>query len=80
MLLTGYQTPASIRRTAFGSITTWLKNRKIRGAADIARTAVETAEVQHTALLGEKLAAMMVVRLAEVVPALNEEIAELDGP
>ncbi|WP_406279025.1 IS110 family transposase [Streptomyces sp. NBC_00191] len=79
LLLTGYQTPAAIRRAGVRRITTWLKNRKVRGAAEIARAAVEAAEAQHTALLGEKLAAMMVARLAKGVLALNEEIAELDA-
>ncbi|MFG2366236.1 transposase [Streptomyces mirabilis] len=79
LLLTGYQTPAAIRRAGVRRNTTWLKNRKVRGAAEIARAAVEAAEAQHTALLGEKLAAMMVARLAKGVLALNEEIAELDA-
>jgi transposase len=79
MLLTGYQTPAAIRRAGLKRIETWLKNRKVRGAAALARTAVQAAEAQHTTLPGEKLAAAMVVRLAKGVIALDEEIAELDA-
>lgn len=79
LLLTGYQTPAAIRRTGVKRIETWLKNRKVRGAAALAKTAVEAADAQHTALPGEKLAAAMVVRLAKGVMALDEEIAELDA-
>lgn len=79
MLLTGYQTPAAIRRAGAKRIETWLRNRKVRGAATLARTAVEAAEAQHTALLGEKLAASIVVRLAKGVMALDEEIAEVDA-
>lgn len=79
MLLTGYQTPAAIRRTGAKRIETWLKNRKVKGAAALARTAVEAAQAQHTALPGEQLAAAMVVRLAKGVMALDEEIAELDA-
>ncbi|GAB2622736.1 IS110 family transposase [Streptomyces capparidis] len=79
MLLTGYQTPAVIRRAGAKRIETWLKNRKIRGAAALAKTAVEAAEAQHTALPGERLAAAMVIRLAKGVMALDEEIAELDA-
>lgn len=30
MLLTGYQTPAAIRRSEVRRIGTWLKNRKVR--------------------------------------------------
>ncbi|MFF4484660.1 IS110 family transposase [Streptomyces sp. NPDC001520] len=79
MLLTGYQTPAAIRRAGAKRIETWLKNRKVRGAAALAKTAVEAAQAQHTALPGEKPAAAMVARLAKGVMALNEEIAELDA-
>ncbi|KOG89295.1 IS110 family RNA-guided transposase [Streptomyces varsoviensis] len=79
MLLTGYQTPAAIRRAGVKRIETWLKNRKVRGAAALAKTAVEAAQAQQTALPGEKLAAAMVVRLAKGVMALDEEIAELDA-
>ncbi|MGW5214324.1 IS110 family transposase [Streptomyces sp. NPDC004051] len=78
MLLTGYQTPAAIRRAGAKRIETWLRNRKVRGAAALARTAVEAAEAQHTALPGEKPAAAMVLRLAKGVMALDEEIAEVE--
>lgn len=78
-LLTGYQAPAAIRRTGARRLETWLKNRKVRGAASIAQAAVEAAQAQHTALPGEKLAAAMVARLAKGVLALSGEIAELDA-
>jgi transposase len=76
-LLTGYQTRAAIRRAGAKRIETWLRNRKVRGAAALARTAVEAAEAQHTALPGEKLAASIVVRPAKGVMAFDEEIAEV---
>ncbi|MFE6366077.1 IS110 family transposase [Streptomyces sp. NPDC057806] len=79
LLLTGYQTPAAIRRAGVKRIETWMKNRKVRGAATLAKTAVDAAQAQHTALPGEKLAAAMVARLAKGVMALDEEIAELDA-
>ncbi|SPE99417.1 Transposase [Streptomyces sp. MA5143a] len=79
LLLTGYQTPAAIRRSGARRIETWLKNRKAHGAAALAKAAVDAAESQHTALPGEKLAATMLVRLAKGVKALDEEIAELDA-
>ncbi len=41
VLLTGYQTPAAIRRSGAKRIETWLRNRKVRSAAVLARTAVE---------------------------------------
>lgn len=79
MALTGYQTPAAIRRAGAERSETWPKNRKVRGATALAKTAVEAAHAQQTALPGEKLATVMVVRLARGVIALDEEIAELDA-
>ncbi|WP_406724030.1 IS110 family transposase [Streptomyces sp. GD-15H] len=79
MLLSGYQTPAAIRRSGVKRIETWLKNRKVHGAATLAKTALDAAQAQHTALPGEKLAAAMAARLTKGVMALDEEIAELDA-
>ena len=79
ILLTGYQTPAAIRRAGAKRIGTWLRNRKVRSAAALAKAALEAAQAQHTALPGEALAAGMVVRLAKAVMALDKEIAELDA-
>ncbi|MEV6054148.1 IS110 family transposase [Streptomyces sp. NPDC052107] len=78
ILLTGYQTPAAIRRSGAKRIETWLRGRKVRGAAALARTAVAAAEAQYTALPGAKRAAAMVLRLATGVMALDEEIAEVE--
>lgn len=78
LLLTGYQAPAAIRRAGTSRIAAWLKNRKVRNSAALARTVVEAAEAQFTALPGEKLAATMVARLAKGVMTLDEEITELE--
>jgi transposase len=78
ILLTGYQTPAALRRTGKSRLATWLKNRKVRGADNVAATAIAAAEAQHTAVPGEKLAAAMVTKLAREVMALDGEIAETD--
>ncbi|WP_329449377.1 IS110 family transposase (plasmid) [Streptomyces sp. NBC_01426] len=77
-LLTGYQTPAAIRRLGTKRLETWLRNRKILRADQLAETAVEAAERQHTSLPGEKLTAQMVHTLANEVMALNQQVAELD--
>jgi transposase len=79
VLLTQYQTPAALRRTGKSRLATWLKNRKVRNSAVVAATAVEAAEAQHTLVPGEKLAAMVVAKLAREVMALDEEIAETDA-
>ncbi|MFE6462502.1 IS110 family transposase [Streptomyces cinereoruber] len=79
ILLTGYQTPAGLRRTGTSRLATWLKNRKVRGAQAIADTAVTAAHAQHTAVAGESTAAAVVHTLAKAVLTLDEEIADIDG-
>lgn len=77
-LLSGYQTPAAIRRAGIKRLTTWLRNRKVRGAQALAEKSVEAAERQHTAVAGEKVMARMVHTLAGEVMTLNEKIAATD--
>jgi transposase len=77
-LLTGYQTPAAIRRAGIARLTKWLANRKVRGAKALAEAAVEAAERQYTCVPGEKIIAKLVHTLAEEVMILNERIAEID--
>jgi transposase len=78
VLLTGYQTPAALRRTGKTRLKTWLRNRRVLRADQLAETALEAAERQHTSLPGEKLTAQMVHTLAAEVMALNQQIAEID--
>ncbi|WP_436775887.1 IS110 family transposase [Yinghuangia sp. YIM S09857] len=78
VLLTGYQTPAAIRRAGRRRLATWLGNRKVRSAEDLAAVALAAAERQHTAVPGEKIAAQVVHTLAKEVMGLNEQIAEID--
>ncbi|RSN01266.1 IS110 family transposase [Streptomyces sp. WAC 01325] len=77
-LLTGYQTPASLRRIGKKRLEAWLRNRKVLRADRLAETALEAAGRQHTHLPGEKLTAQMVHTLAREVIALNQQVAELD--
>ncbi|MFI5770293.1 IS110 family transposase [Streptomyces sp. NPDC051658] len=77
-LLTGYQTPAAIRRLGVKRLETWLRNRKVLRANRLAEAAVLAAERQHTSLPGEKLTAQLVHTLAKEVMALNQQVAELD--
>ncbi|MCX4430284.1 IS110 family transposase [Streptomyces mirabilis] len=78
VLLTGYQTPAALRRIGARRLTTWLRNRKVRGAQALAEAAVEAADRQHTALPGEKITAQMVHSLAKEAMSLHEQVAEID--
>ncbi|KND37327.1 IS110 family RNA-guided transposase [Streptomyces acidiscabies] len=77
-LLTGYQTPAALRRTGRRRLETWLRNRKVRSPEALAEAAVEAAERQHTAVPGEKITAQVILVLAKEVMGLNEQIAEID--
>lgn len=79
VLLTGYQTPAAIRRAGVADIQAWLRDHKARNATVLARTAVEAARAQNTAVPGERLGAAMVARLAGEVISLDEQIAEINA-
>lgn len=78
ILLTGYQTPAALRRLGSKRLETWLRNRSVRNADHLAETAVKAAERQHTSLPGEKLTSQMVHTLAKEVMAFNRQVAQLD--
>ncbi|MET8957416.1 IS110 family transposase [Streptomyces sp. NPDC004533] len=78
MLLTGYQTPAAIRRAGKRRLTTWLRNRSVYRPDTLAAAALEAAERQHTAVTGEKAIAKMVHTLAEEVMALHKKITETE--
>jgi transposase len=82
ILLTGYQTPAALRRIGRARLATWLKNHGVRvgnHARGAAEAAVTAAEAQFTAVPGEKTAAKMVHTLAREVMALDQEIAEIEA-
>ncbi|MBB4787411.1 transposase [Streptomyces rapamycinicus] len=82
ILLTGYRTPAALRRIGRARLTVRLKNhgvRTLRTAKSAADTAVTAAEAQSTVVPGEKTAARMVHTLAREVMALDEEISELNA-
>ncbi|MGW4460299.1 IS110 family transposase [Streptomyces albidoflavus] len=78
VLLSGYQTPAAVRRTGRRRLATWLRNRKVRSPDELAGKAVQAAEGQHTAVPGEDITAHVVHSLAGEVITLNEKIAETD--
>jgi transposase len=78
ILLTGYQTPASIRRRGRARLTAWLAGRSVRGADAVAATALEAAQAQQTALPGEEIAAQIVADLAAQILALDERLKRID--
>ncbi|HZD68531.1 MAG TPA: IS110 family transposase [Actinomycetes bacterium] len=78
VLLTGYQTPAALRRLGRTRLEAWLRHRKVRGAAQLAQAAAEAAERQHTSLPGEALTAQLIQTLAGEVMAFNEQIRDVE--
>ncbi|WP_329375699.1 IS110 family transposase [Streptomyces sp. NBC_01351] len=78
ILLSGYQTPAALRRTGRKRLETWLRNRKVRSPEALAAVAMEAAGRQHTAVPGEKIIAQVIHTLAKEVMDLNEQIIEID--
>lgn len=59
-LLSGYQTPSALRRLGARRLEAWLRNRKVRKAAQLAAAAMSAAERQHTVLPAEALTAQLV--------------------
>jgi hypothetical protein len=78
VLLTGYQTPAAIRRIGKSRLQAWLVKRKVRSAEHIATEAVAAAAAQHTVVPGQDVAATIVADLAAQLLALDERLKELD--
>ena len=78
VLLTGFQTPTALRRVGQTRLETWLRNRTVRGAADLAAKAVAAAQRQHTTLPAEGLTAQLIATVAGEVMALNEQIKDID--
>ncbi|MEV8329085.1 IS110 family transposase [Kitasatospora sp. NPDC056731] len=78
VLLTGYQTPAALRRRGRARLTAWLANRGVRGADAVAATALEAAAAQHTLLPGEDVAAAIVADLATQILALDDRLKRID--
>lgn len=78
VLLTGYQTPAALRRTGQTRLARWLAKRGVRFAEQVADTALQAARAQHTTLPGEAVAAEIVADLATQLLALDERIGRID--
>lgn len=77
VLLTGYQTPAAIRRAGTSRLRSWLVKRKVRSADQVAAAAVDAANAQHTVVPGQDVAATIVADLATQLLLLDERIKEI---
>jgi transposase len=78
VLLTGFQTPQSLRTIGADGLTAWLRERHVRGAAAIARAAIEAAQAQTVTLPGQRLTAQLVARLAGELLALGEDVHHVE--
>lgn len=79
VLLTGYQTPQTIRRTGESRLRAWLAKRKVRSAELVAAAAVAAAKAQRTVVPGQDVAASIVADLATQLLAIGSRISELDA-
>lgn len=79
VLLSGYQTPAAIRRMGESRLTAWLAKRGVRKAATIAEKSVTAAKAQESAASGEELTAELVAELAQTITQMNVRLKELEN-
>jgi transposase len=78
ILVRHYQSPSAIRRVGYRRLATFLKNRSVKGAEDIAHKAITAAKAQSVSLPAENVAATICSELAEETLALKESIDNLD--
>jgi transposase len=79
VLLTSYATPDRIRRVGQTRLTGWLRNRNVRGAADVAARATAAAKTQTVVLPGQDMTASIVTELATGILALDDRLKVLDA-
>ena len=73
-LLTGYATPDRIRRIGQTRLTSWLRNRHVRGSAEVAARAAAAAKAQTITLPGQELTASILTELATAILALDDRL------
>jgi transposase len=79
VLLTSYATPDRIRRVGPTRLTGWLRNRNVRGAADIAARPTTAAKAQTVVLPGQDMTASIVTELATAILGLDDRLKALDA-
>ena len=77
-LLSQYQTPENLRRIGAHRLASWLKARGCRNSETVARTALEAAHAQRTTLPTQRVGALLVVRLAAEITAIDDELKGID--
>jgi transposase len=79
VMLTGYATPDGIRRIGQTRLTGWLRNRRVRGSADVAARAIAAAKAQTVVLPGQELTASIITELATAILGLDDRLKVLDA-
>jgi transposase len=79
VLLTGYASPARLRRTGEARLASWLRQRRVRGYASVAARAVAAAQSQRITLPGQDIATDIIAELARNLLALDQRLTELDA-
>ena len=79
ILLTGYPTPDRIRRIGQTRLTSWLRNRHVRGSDEVAARATTAAKAQTVVLPGQDLTASIVTELATAILSLDDRLKALDA-
>jgi transposase len=77
-LLTHYQTPTQLRRAGHKRVAAYLRNRGVKGSANVARKALTAARSQSVTLPAETIASRIVAELAGEILALKERIESID--
>ncbi|SFE81685.1 Transposase IS116/IS110/IS902 family protein [Streptomyces mirabilis] len=78
IVLTGYQTPAALRRCGHARLARWLTARSVRHPETVAAAALDAAHAQHTTLPGQNTAASITAELAHQVLAPEDRLKQLD--
>ncbi|MDN5745052.1 MAG: IS110 family transposase [Nocardioidaceae bacterium] len=78
VLLSGYATAEAIRRMGEARLSRWLRQRRVRGYADVATRALAAAQSQHTVLAGQDVTAGIIAELAATILAQQERLKVLD--
>src|SRR5262249_11574964 len=79
ILLTGYASPDRIRRIGQTRLAGWLRNRSVRGSAQVAARAVGAAKAQPVVLAGQELTPSIIAELAGAILDLDERLKALDA-
>jgi transposase len=79
VLLTGFAAPDRIRRMGHNRLSAWLRNRNVRGSAEVAAHAVAAAKAQSVVLPGQDLTASIIAELAAGILALDERLKAVDA-